>query len=670
MATEIRTNLNPDIYPSIADFRDFAFFIDGDNIPFYANENGSWDWMHLDPTATPSIALGAGSMNGVYQYMFTEYNRDSGDGDMHSGHETNPSPVGTSASMSNQKATLTLPSTGVNGFTTHLKIYSTDSGGSLFYYIGNVEIGTTSFEDDNIVRDTTVPFGKLTNNSDGTTTQTYLNYSVKDMAYNLATKTRLMVFGSRPKTDGTVAVTNGSATVTGTSTLWTRGLVGSFFVVEGDTRQYQISAVASQTSLTIDANYEGTTDSGLNYVIQPNDSVFYWSALHPTSAKPMWWAFPVDFYRFIREGDDSGFQGGGLIGNQPVLFKRKTHYLLSENGDDWAVQRARTRVGTASHWSIVETGDIGTLLFISDEGLLYETTGLEAKDRNVDLSKTRYGINKQRLSLSQACWFAEKKWYLLLYSSEGSTEHDKILLYDYDLQQWVILSIRANAIAVIQDDETGTRSFKPWIGTRGGFVYKLFTGDTFGAEIEGVTNGTLSGTTTAVGTATITDSSAAFITDGDGYKDVYVSLFDTNGDFQEEQKVSSNTATVITVDTDWTSSPQVGWTYEVGSIRWYWKSKVFDMDTNRSKTIQSVLLNFKKLATSQTVSVKMFYSEDPDMPTTATQTINFDLSKDYYDPLGATDNRARYFQYEISGHGVIGPATISNILVNVRERAR
>ena len=54
MSTEIKTSLNPNLIPSITDFKGFAFWLDGDNIPYYQNENGSWEWMHKNPTSTPT----------------------------------------------------------------------------------------------------------------------------------------------------------------------------------------------------------------------------------------------------------------------------------------------------------------------------------------------------------------------------------------------------------------------------------------------------------------------------------------------------------------------------------------------------------------------------------------------------------------------------------------
>lgn len=69
-------------------------------------------------------------------------------------------------------------------------------------------------------------------------------------------------------TAGTVAVTNGSTTVTGTGTNFTSAMVGGGFIKTGDTASYKITAVASTTSLTLGSSYSGTTSSGSAYTIR------------------------------------------------------------------------------------------------------------------------------------------------------------------------------------------------------------------------------------------------------------------------------------------------------------------------------------------------------------------------------------------------------------------
>jgi len=69
-------------------------------------------------------------------------------------------------------------------------------------------------------------------------------------------------------TQGTVSVTNGSATVTGSNTEWLSNVsAGHSFKVQGESVIYTIASVNSNTQLTLSANYAGTTKSGVGYQI-------------------------------------------------------------------------------------------------------------------------------------------------------------------------------------------------------------------------------------------------------------------------------------------------------------------------------------------------------------------------------------------------------------------
>lgn len=68
-------------------------------------------------------------------------------------------------------------------------------------------------------------------------------------------------------TTGTVTLTNGSATVTGSGTTFTTAMVGRYLKGTVDGVWYRIAAFGSTTSLTLENVFEGTTGSGLSYTI-------------------------------------------------------------------------------------------------------------------------------------------------------------------------------------------------------------------------------------------------------------------------------------------------------------------------------------------------------------------------------------------------------------------
>jgi hypothetical protein len=70
---------------------------------------------------------------------------------------------------------------------------------------------------------------------------------------------------------GTITATNASATVTGSGTSWntvTNAIAGEYIQMP-DGKWYKITAIASDTSLTIEVSYQGSTLSGQTYNISP-----------------------------------------------------------------------------------------------------------------------------------------------------------------------------------------------------------------------------------------------------------------------------------------------------------------------------------------------------------------------------------------------------------------
>lgn len=74
---------------------------------------------------------------------------------------------------------------------------------------------------------------------------------------------------------GSVAVTNGSATVTGTGTGWASQVkAGDLFTLNRD-RFYEVASVASNTSLTLAETYAGSTASGQSYAVVRTSALWH-----------------------------------------------------------------------------------------------------------------------------------------------------------------------------------------------------------------------------------------------------------------------------------------------------------------------------------------------------------------------------------------------------------
>jgi len=73
----------------------------------------------------------------------------------------------------------------------------------------------------------------------------------------------------KPYETGTVSVTEGSATITGTDTVWVEGMVGRKFYCGGAT--YVVATFVSTTSMTLTTVYAGDSGSGLTYKIYQDE---------------------------------------------------------------------------------------------------------------------------------------------------------------------------------------------------------------------------------------------------------------------------------------------------------------------------------------------------------------------------------------------------------------
>ena len=74
---------------------------------------------------------------------------------------------------------------------------------------------------------------------------------------------------------GTVNVTNGSAAIVGAGSNWQNDVIaiaiGDAFTIDAKT-WYEVIAVNSDTSITLDRGFEGSTDNGVEYAILRNTS--------------------------------------------------------------------------------------------------------------------------------------------------------------------------------------------------------------------------------------------------------------------------------------------------------------------------------------------------------------------------------------------------------------
>lgn len=670
----IKDGLNPTERWSFSTLNDLCFAVNG------IDKNLCYDGIVVTnagivaPPATCTFSANIDGdlvQEGQYYYKFCYYN-------INKGIESDPSPIsavmtaGASASTDGIRITIPTDST-IDTQVTHVQVYRTANGGSVYYYDGQKAYTGTSITYDSTVADGSLVtvMGELNATSDG-------NVDVRGVPpvcpYIKAKDGRIGLFGGMLYDIGTVTVVNGNATVTGSGTLWTSGMVGWWFKKDGDSRKYVISSVTSATVLVLTQTYAGTGTAGSNYDVYSEASTFSYSYID-LNGNPEPESFPSTYWLPVNPDDGDEGTGLGIVHNQWCLCKKNHLYILSGTSpSDFTLTAISSPGGFISHWSLAND-DLGNLIGASEKGV-YITDGnslISIADETIQNifsgeNNPPFSVDKSRLKYCHGVYDRLNKKYRLWVSSNGSSITDKCLVCDFNKVEgvmigWSVETIRANASAIIEDSDGSPQVF---FGDTTGFVcYVAPTATNDGAGI--AAGETRRGTATAGASTTLTQSTATFNTTGNGLKGVWVKILSGTGAGQE-RKISSNTATVLTIDPAWTVTPTATSVYAIGYIDAFWLSKVFDLGDLKDKILEEVRVVFKTVTTAASLFIKHYTN------LTATQTgdtkyVDLTATKGEHQTRFAR-NRAIHHQLKIGICDTDKPCTIYEMGLNFSKHGR
>lgn len=263
---------------------------------------------------------------------------------------------------------------------------------------------------------------------------------------------------------GTISVTNGSSAVVGSGTSWatsTNATAGEYIQLP-DTKWYKIVSVISNTSLTIELNYQGATSSGDSYKISPWGEVQ--GALDDTAPSSLVrpapdyienhanrvWALEGNRLRYsaldtsvsgehfndwdtannagtinIPTGKDSETTGLYSFGESLYIFQRRAIWRLSGNAPaNFSIKQVTNEVGMTNRRTLVEWNDI--LVFLSDLGIIL-FDGSNIKNISEDVVNTSINNWASKLTPSATLW--DNK-YLISYTPSGGSANTEALFFD------------------------------------------------------------------------------------------------------------------------------------------------------------------------------------------------------------------------------------------------
>lgn len=444
---------------------------------------------------------------------------------------------------------------------THIQLWRTGSASpNTLYLVATLPADATAFEDtlsdEQLRGNENQP---IDNGGDGTTN---LNRFVAPPARAVAISfyDRYFVAGDVVYSVGSVQVENGSKTVVGVGTAWTKAMEGRVFYVRGDNRAYVIDTVdveAQEFDLT--ESYEGTTNKLCRYGIRPpwsdRQKVNYSRPLEPESMPA------ADNIRIQEDGDE----GTALMTLRNYLYfveRRHTYQLFMSSQpsrpshDDFPgifATYAITR-GCVNQRCWVRAGD--TCYLMDYEGV-YRFAGGPAEQVSAAI---------QDLFRDGRINFAASRWFFASHSPAEQTVRFHVslgerylpkhaLCFNYDSNQWWIERY-------------------PWglggysLVSIGGQLVPVFGGEhgrfyTPSGTLDGVRSSSR-GQVSSASLYTLADSSASFSPSVVGAE---VHIVSGRGKGQSRRIVAASAHT-LTVKTPWRIVPDDSSVYLVGGVQW------------------------------------------------------------------------------------------------------
>lgn len=415
-------------------------------------------------------------------------------------------------------------------------------------------------------------------------------------------KGRFFLSGDYDDSRGSVAVTNGSPTVTGHGTKFHANYVGRFLDIPGNTSKYTISAVTNELSLTLSANYTGTTDPYATYTIRTDDDerrTIYWAEADLPEA----WAAAAT--RTLQEDPGSGRFRGQMVLNQWmfILAEYRTYrfHFVSDPATD-------SSVPTVSH-----RGLVNSRCWVNADGVAYlmDYLGIYAFDgANVE-SKVGEGVQelfrKTALADIKIRWERRDSFHAVLDPNEGVIRWFVVMDGNEYPRHALCLHYRSGRWGIeeypfpVASSCLGELNGRPqvFLGTRPCRIVALEQGTLDGAN---PTSGTVRGTVTSASFQSLSDSGAVFSSEFLGFP---VSIVDGKGKGQQRSIIAVS-STKLTVSQPWLIKPDTTSVYQVGGIRFKWKSLWFEFQENLKETWRAAHVQIRPTTNAANLDLRLY----------------------------------------------------------------
>lgn len=584
----------------------------------------------IDPPAAVATfsANIAGELDASATYYYKYVYRRSIHGTV-IGNPSDASAAMTSGAVPNDGIRITIPAnSAIQSGVDYVDVYRTLGGGTAYFYEGTKAYTGSQITYDSTIADTALGAAIQTDN-DIPVTRPYIEYF----------DGRYVIWGSKTHSDGTVAVTKTSATITFTSATVTKGHVGATFNIAADGgKEYFIGSVnvSAQTATLVDKDgtseaYLGTTNGTATYTLSFNALVLQWSKID-SSGNLRLESFPSANTDDVGGAPDGNEKAAGLgkTGSYILPFTNRNTYYTRFSSANQTIGNIPLHegVGCINNRTIANASETGACMWLDQNAEVRSSMG--SGDSLLNLSEAfvksildgthstddagihrSLAVDTSKYADFHAIYYGMRQWYMLFITLSGSTYPNACLICDLSinptgsaqgLSPWMLWTGFNAVTSSMEMDSDG--NLRPFFSDDLGFKWQMDTGTN-----DGVPSGTVTGTITAADTTTMTDSAGAFYTTGSALKGVRVRTYNaTTKVLTNDIVIASNNGTVLTVAA-WTTTPAVGETYKIGGIVLQRYSK--DYNEGRPKLVKktnNLYLTTDK--TSSTTNLTVYHYTD------------------------------------------------------------
>jgi hypothetical protein len=496
----------------------------------------------------------------------------------------------------------------------------------------------------------------------------YANEYLPAKPYVAEYNNRALLWGDVPWTRGTVAVTNASATVTGTGTQWPSTMRGRQLVVADGQLAYTVASVdTGAQTLTLSAAYQGSTATGAAYRLLGEANDMYVSSPLPGSPE----GYDIsDPNSIVRVKEDDGDRPTGIMRTRDLVYLGKRRHLYLMTGatpatyDFTEISRDK---GLASHWAWGQI-DGGPVVFYHGDGISLMDTNQPRKISGPIDAIFNAEVNHALDEQAHAVYYNRRNLFLLWTARRGESRvMDKVIAGDFsrypDWVSWWEFRLPARVSKVFRPEDGIERV------VLGGFHGQLWVWDCNDVDCPQAPATTLEGTVTATdGTSYLEDDDAFF---GDAtLAGVRVTMLSGAAAGYSRLVLRNPTASRLNFDTRadfggvWSPAIAAGDRYTVGAFESYWTTPDLSLGRNENKRWLTTQVLTGKPTGTTSVDVHQYASGDGMMRLRGVQRLYTAGKQDH---LVRHSARSEFLRLRFGATGPAMPWALRNFTVRAAD---